>query len=93
MEQLTRRWHVRLVLTRRGRLHDFAFGSKDSLGSRPVHFERRNRRERRTLVDHTFLSRVSDLANEWPTAKLEIVGIDALKPHSAHPHSARRRTA
>jgi MFS superfamily sulfate permease-like transporter len=46
-----------------------------------------------TIVDHTFLSRVSELSNEWPNAKLEIIGIHALKPHSAHPHSTRRRAA
>jgi MFS superfamily sulfate permease-like transporter len=46
-----------------------------------------------TIVDHTFLSRVSELSNEWANAKLEIVGIDELKPHSPHPHSTRRRAA
>jgi MFS superfamily sulfate permease-like transporter len=44
-----------------------------------------------TLVDHTFLSRVSELSNEWPNANLEIVGIEEFKPHSPHPHSTRRR--
>lgn len=43
------------------------------------------------IVDHTFLSRLEGLSNEWPTATLEIVGIDALLPHSAHPHSTRRK--
>ncbi len=45
-----------------------------------------------TIVDHTFLSRVEDLSNEWPNAELEILGINELTPHSPHPHSARRRT-
>lgn len=45
------------------------------------------------IVDHTFLSRLEALSNEWPNAKLEIVGADALTPHSPHPHSTRRRTA
>jgi MFS superfamily sulfate permease-like transporter len=45
------------------------------------------------IVDHTFLSRVEGLSNEWPNAKLEIVGIDELTPHSPHPHSTRRRAA
>jgi MFS superfamily sulfate permease-like transporter len=45
------------------------------------------------IVDHTFLTRIEDLSNEWPTAKLEFVGIEQLTPHSEHPHSTRRRTA
>jgi MFS superfamily sulfate permease-like transporter len=44
------------------------------------------------IVDHTFLSRLEALSNEWPNATLEIVGTDALTPHSPHPHSTRRRT-
>ncbi|MGB5193393.1 MAG: SulP family inorganic anion transporter [Polyangiales bacterium] len=43
------------------------------------------------IVDHTFLSRVEELSNEWQNATLEIVGIEALMPHTAHPHSTRRR--
>ncbi|MGB5350517.1 MAG: hypothetical protein WBN10_13015, partial [Polyangiales bacterium] len=45
------------------------------------------------IVDHTFLSRLEGLSNEWPNVDLEVVGIDALTPHSPHPHSTRRRTA
>lgn len=45
------------------------------------------------IVDHTFLSRIEELSNEWPSAELEIRGIEALMPHSAHPHSTRRRAA
>ncbi len=45
------------------------------------------------IVDHTFLSRVEELSTEWPDAKLQFVGIEALMPLSAHPHSTRRRAA
>lgn len=44
------------------------------------------------IVDHTFLSRLDALSNEWQNATLEIVGVDSLTPHSPHPHSTRRRT-
>jgi MFS superfamily sulfate permease-like transporter len=43
------------------------------------------------IVDHTFLSRIEELSNEWPNTQLEILGIEALMPQSAHPHSTRRR--
>lgn len=45
------------------------------------------------IVDHTFLSRVEELSTEWKNAKLQFVGIEALMPLSAHPHSTRRRAA
>jgi MFS superfamily sulfate permease-like transporter len=45
------------------------------------------------IVDHTFLSRLEGLSNEWPNVELEVLGIEALTPHSPHPHSTRRRTA
>ena len=45
------------------------------------------------IVDHTFLSRIEELSNEWPSADLEIRGIEELMPHSPHPHSTRRRAA
>jgi MFS superfamily sulfate permease-like transporter len=45
------------------------------------------------IVDHTFLRRVSELANEIPDADLELRGMENLTPHSAHPHATRRRTA
>jgi len=45
------------------------------------------------IVDHTFLSRVEELSTEWKNAKLEFLGIEALMPLSAHPHSTRRRAA
>lgn len=44
------------------------------------------------IVDHTFLSRVTELSNEWSHAELEIIGIDELTPMSSHPYSTRRRT-
>ena len=37
------------------------------------------------IVDHTFLSRVQGLSNEWPNAELGILGIDELSPHSHRP--------
>jgi MFS superfamily sulfate permease-like transporter len=45
------------------------------------------------FVDHTFLSRLHGMANEWPTATLELVGLDEHKPMSEHPLSARRKMA
>lgn len=45
------------------------------------------------IVDHTFLSRLVSIGNEWPNVELEVVGIEELTPHSPHPHSTRRRTA
>lgn len=43
------------------------------------------------LVDHTFLERLYGAAQEWPTAKLSIRGLDELRPISEHPRAARRR--
>lgn len=43
------------------------------------------------LVDHTFLARLDGMSQEWPNAKLEIVGIESLRPASQHPHATRRR--
>ena len=44
------------------------------------------------IVDHTFLSRLDGLENEWPNVELEVIGIEELTPHSPHPHATRRRT-
>jgi len=44
------------------------------------------------LVDHTFLARLDGMSQEWPQARLEIVGIDRLRPASLHPHATRRRS-
>lgn len=43
------------------------------------------------LVDHTFLARLDGMSQEWPNARLEIVGIDGLRSASLHPHATRRR--
>ncbi len=45
------------------------------------------------LVDHTFLSRLSGMADEWPNATLEYVGVESLQAVSPHPQAARTRTA
>ncbi len=44
------------------------------------------------IVDHTFLRRVSELANEVPGIELELRGMENLTPYSPHPHATRRRT-
>ena len=44
-----------------------------------------------TLVDHTFLEKVYLVANEWPKAKLTVLGLDSLKAASDHPYACRRR--
>lgn len=43
------------------------------------------------LVDHTFLSRIAVMADEWPHAVLQIVGLDALSPVSVHKYATRRK--
>jgi len=43
------------------------------------------------LVDHTFLARLDGMSQEWPKARLEILGIETLRPASVHPHATRRR--
>ncbi len=45
------------------------------------------------IVDHTFLSRLRAMADEWEKAKLELVGLDRLRPVSAHPAATRRKAA
>lgn len=46
------------------------------------------------LVDHTFLSRLRTMEDEWPNATLELVGIESMLASSEHPASTRsRRTA
>lgn len=46
-----------------------------------------------TLVDHTFLSRLESMSEEWSNAELVLAGLERLQPASAHPHSTRRRVA
>jgi len=43
------------------------------------------------LVDHTFLERVHAMSEEWPSADLELRGLEELEPVSPHPRAARRR--
>lgn len=43
------------------------------------------------IVDHTFLSRVQGMVEEFPNASLHIHGADQLSPVSNHPHSVRRK--
>jgi MFS superfamily sulfate permease-like transporter len=45
------------------------------------------------LVDHTFLSRLEAMSQEWPNAKLSLAGLEALEPVSQHPLATRRRSA
>ncbi len=45
------------------------------------------------LVDHTFLSRLDGMAEEWPNTTLEYVGIEKLRAVTEHPHAARRSAA
>lgn len=46
-----------------------------------------------TLVDHTFLSRVYSMAEEWPHTELELKGLEELRPASGHVVAARWRSA
>jgi MFS superfamily sulfate permease-like transporter len=45
------------------------------------------------IVDHTFLSRVTELSKEWSDRQLEFTGFDELAAYSSHPHATRRRKA
>jgi MFS superfamily sulfate permease-like transporter len=44
------------------------------------------------IVDHTFMSRVESMADEFPHAKLTMRGAEQLTPITDHPHSVRRRS-
>ncbi|MEU5697070.1 SulP family inorganic anion transporter [Actinosynnema sp. NPDC020468] len=44
-----------------------------------------------SFVDHTFLSRLDELARELPHATLTVEGLDEFEAASAHPHATRRR--
>ncbi len=44
-----------------------------------------------TLLDHTFLEKVHMAAQEWPNAKLSLVGLDQFDAAGEHPHACRRR--
>ncbi len=43
------------------------------------------------LVDHTFLSRLDAMSQEWSRAKLCLVGIESFEPSSDHVHASRKR--
>lgn len=43
------------------------------------------------IIDHTFMSRLQSMAEEFPHATLTLVGTDELTPVTDHPHSVRRR--
>lgn len=44
------------------------------------------------LVDHTFLSRMHAMADEWPDTELELRGLDEMEAASPHPFASRRKT-
>lgn len=44
-----------------------------------------------TIVDHTFLSRIESMADEFPRAALRLVGAEQMTAATDHPHSVRRR--
>jgi MFS superfamily sulfate permease-like transporter len=44
-----------------------------------------------TVVSSTFLERLDGIAEEWQTAKLELVGLERLHAASQHPHANRWR--
>jgi MFS superfamily sulfate permease-like transporter len=44
-----------------------------------------------SLVDHTFLHRLYAMSEEWPSAILELRGLEALVPVADHPLATRRR--
>ncbi|GGK21476.1 sulfate transporter [Pilimelia terevasa] len=44
------------------------------------------------VVDHTFLSRLSTMAQEWPHTTLTVQGLDTLRPVSDHPEATHRRS-
>lgn len=43
------------------------------------------------LVDHTTLARLQGIAAEWPSTRLELVGLEDLRPAGMHPASFRLR--
>lgn len=45
------------------------------------------------LVDHTFLSRLDAMSQEWPGTRLTLRGLERHKAASDHPHATRRRMA
>ncbi|MDF1665060.1 MAG: SulP family inorganic anion transporter [Planctomycetota bacterium] len=45
--------------------------------------------EKATLIDHTALSKIKSSAEEWPNAKLELIGLEGFQASSDHPEAAR----
>lgn len=45
------------------------------------------------VVDHTFLSRLNAMSDEWPRMRLKVVGQEHLNPVSDHPFASRRSHA
>lgn len=43
------------------------------------------------VVSNTFLERLDGIADEWPNAKLQLIGLDKLRAASEHPHANRWR--
>ncbi len=43
------------------------------------------------IIDHTFLSRIDAMADEWPQANLRLVGLDSFAAATEHKLAARRR--
>jgi MFS superfamily sulfate permease-like transporter len=41
------------------------------------------------VVSHTFLERLDGIAEEWPHAQLELIGLDRLRAASSHRHANR----
>ena len=46
-----------------------------------------------SLVDHTFIKNLDTMADEWPNAELEYLGLDEMHSNSEHPLCSRRRVA
>ncbi|GAB4537111.1 MAG: SulP family inorganic anion transporter [Haliangiales bacterium] len=46
-----------------------------------------------SLVDHTFLSRLESMSQEWSHARLNLCGLESFSAASEHRHAARRKVA
>ena len=45
------------------------------------------------IIDHTFLTRLEAIANEWPNRTLQLDGLGLFHASSAHKHASRKRSA
>lgn len=43
------------------------------------------------LVDHTFLTRVQSMSEDWPNAELSLIGLEQMNASSSHPTATRNR--